>query len=40
MVFVGCAFRIHLSHEGKVLMNGIIALIKRGPKELPHPFAL
>lgn len=40
MVFVGGAFGTQSSQEGKVLMNGIIALKKGGPNELPHPFAL
>lgn len=40
MAFLGGTFGTQLSPEGKVLTNGIIALIKIGPKELPHPFAL
>lgn len=40
MAFLGGTFGMQLSPEGKVLTKGIIALIKMGPKELPHPFAL
>ena len=38
VICVGGAFGKWLGHEGGALMNGISALIKRGPRELPCPF--
>ena len=35
VICVGGAFGKWLGHEGGALMNGISALIKRGPRELP-----
>ena len=38
MVFGDGTFGRWLGHEGKAFMNGISALIKKDPGELPHPF--